>query len=263
MNLFTKNNTIGYNTIVDDAEDKEAGDKEAGEYHHEEDTTTISTKNRRRTMFLVIGGSVSALVVLVLFFCAIPASPSLPSSASSASSLSSLRTAALAECRPNGHTCPGGYPFPPNCCGTARCVVDRTGRPARHFKYRGVCKDPPPTPPPTPAPTPPPTPPPTTPVYDPTQDFCFTDNENPGKYCWYPDNFPVGNWKGVNGRGVNDCGSKCTKVYMFDPNRDFCFTDNDNDGKYCWFPTLRLPSGNWKEVTGAAYNTCGPKCYYF
>ena len=190
MNLFTTNNTIGNNTIVDDAEDKEAGDKEAGEYHHKEDTTTISTKNRRHTMFLVIGGSVSALVVLVLFFCAIPASPSLPSLASS---LSLLRTAALAECCPNDDPYYGGYPFPPNCCGTARCVLRGTDRVARHSKYRGVCKDPSPTPPPTPAPTPPPTPPPTTPVYDLTQDFCFTDNENPGKYCWYPDNFPVGN----------------------------------------------------------------------
>jgi len=129
-----------------------------------------------------------------------------------------------------------------------------------------------PTPNPTPDPTPNPTrrptfnptPTPTTPMYDPTKDFCYTDRENHGKYCWYfRDSFPVGNWEGVTGRGYNDCGSKCTKVYTFDPNRDFCFTDNDNPGKYCWFPTNRRPYGNWKRFTGAAYNSCGPKCYYF
>jgi len=39
MNVLTKNNTIGYNTIVDDAEDKEAVE----DHHVGEDTTTIET----------------------------------------------------------------------------------------------------------------------------------------------------------------------------------------------------------------------------
>ena len=103
--LLTKNTTSGYNTIVDDAKDKDAGD-----YHHEEDTTTSRTENRRK-MFLVIGGSVSAFVVGMLLFCATPASPSLPSLMSSASSsLSSLRTTALEDqCYPNGDACYAGY----------------------------------------------------------------------------------------------------------------------------------------------------------
>ena len=131
MNLLMKNNTIGYNTIVDDAEDKEAG-----EYHHKEDTTTISTKNRRRQMFLLVGGSVSVLVVLVLLFCATPASPSLPSSASS---LSSLRTTALVECRPNGDPCLGGYPAS-QCCGMASCVREKFSD-DDNSNYRGMCEN--------------------------------------------------------------------------------------------------------------------------
>ena len=74
MNLLTKNTTSGYNTIVDDADDKDAvKDRRGGE-----DTTTISKKNRRK-MFLVIGGSVFAFVVGVLLICATQASSSLPS----------------------------------------------------------------------------------------------------------------------------------------------------------------------------------------
>ena len=130
MNLFTKNNTIGYNTIVDDTEDKEAG-----EDHHENDTTTISTKNRRNMFLVVIGVSVSVLVVGMLRFWATSASSALPSSASVSSSLSSLRTAALEDsredkvvdgwfqCYPNGDPCYAGYPFPNGgCCDTASCV---------------------------------------------------------------------------------------------------------------------------------------------
>ena len=53
-------------------------------------------------------------------------------------------------------------------------------------------------------------------VYVPSQDFCFTDNDNFGKFCWYPeDKLPIRNWKGVAAadRGYNnDCGPKCTAV---------------------------------------------------
>ena len=51
--------------------------------------------------------------------------------------------------------------------------------------------------------------------YDPSQDFCFKDNDNDGKYCWYPTDGlgPCGNWKGEGGHGSNDCGQKCTKMY--------------------------------------------------
>ena len=52
-------------------------------------------------------------------------------------------------------------------------------------------------------------------VYDPNQDFCFKDNVNDGKYCWYyfENRFPspVGQWEGENGRGSGDCGDLCTK----------------------------------------------------
>ena len=47
-------------------------------------------------------------------------------------------------------------------------------------------------------------------AYDPTQDFCFHDKDNPWKYCWYPtDRNPSGNWEGKGGRGYNGCGPKC------------------------------------------------------
>ena len=60
-------------------------------------------------------------------------------------------------------------------------------------------------------PAPPPPPPP--PVYDPSQDFCFADTDNAGKYCWYPsDNTPDGNWKGEGGHAPGDCGDLCTDV---------------------------------------------------
>ena len=49
-------------------------------------------------------------------------------------------------------------------------------------------------------------------VYNPQFCFCFTDTDNPGKYCWYPTNhLPYGDWKGAGGRNYNDCGGKCTK----------------------------------------------------
>ena len=44
------------------------------------------------------------------------------------------------------------------------------------------------------------------------QDFCFTDLNNPGKYCCYPTaHTPYGNWKLVRNR-YDNCGSKCTNV---------------------------------------------------
>ena len=120
MDLLTKNNTIGYNTIVDDAEDKEAGE----DHHVGEDTTTISNKNRRKMFLVVIAGvSVSVLVVGMLLFCAPSASSALPSSVSS---LSSLRTA---SCRPKGDSCGGDPASLPNggCCATTTCISINSG----------------------------------------------------------------------------------------------------------------------------------------
>ena len=111
-------------------------------------------------------------------------------------------------------------------------------------------------------PAPPPTPRPTTPVYDPSQDFCFTNNDMFDKFCWYPDDrLPRGNWKGEGGRGYNDCGPKCTDqdASVFDPSQDFCFKDTDNAGKYCWYPEIKFPVGNWK-AGARGYNDCGPQC---
>ena len=112
-------------------------------------------------------------------------------------------------------------------------------------------------------PAPPPTPPPTTPVYDPRQDYCFKDNEINDKYCWYPkDSFPVGNWEGIGGRGYDNCGPKCTDVYMYDPTQDYCFADKRNADKYCWYyKDLRpYPSRQWKGEGGRGYDNCGPEC---
>ena len=34
-------------------------------------------------------------------------------------------------------------------------------------------------------------------MYEPSQDYCFRDNDNPDKFCWYPhDYFPCGKWYG-------------------------------------------------------------------
>ena len=122
MDLLTKNNTIGYNTIVDDAAVKEAGE----DHHVGEDTTTISNKNRRKMFLVVIGVSVSVLVVGMLLFGATSASSALPSSVSS---LSSLRTAAWAECRPHGDSCGGDPASLPNggCCATTTCISINRG----------------------------------------------------------------------------------------------------------------------------------------
>ena len=219
MNVLTKNNTIGYNTIVDDAEDKEAVE----DHHDEEDTTTISKKNRRQ-MFLVIGGSVSVLVVLVLFFWATPASPSLPSSMSSASSLSSLRTAA--ECRPNGDPCIGGYPALPNggCCDTTTCISKNSDDTCELFTDTSCfCQDNP-TPPPTTSPTSVP------PGYDPKRDFCYWNKDNVGNYCWnsfYELPYPAYQWEVFrnhiqpNNCGTTcTCGPECTELHQFDPKQD-------------------------------------------
>ena len=80
-------------------------------------------------------------------------------------------------------------------------------------------------------------------VYDPSKDFCFKDNDNPGKLCWNSkDESPVGNWGGFP-VAVASCGLKCTE---YDPSQDYCFTDIDQAGQYCWYPGDRLPVGNWK-----------------
>ena len=147
--------------------------------------------------------------------------PSLPSSASS---LSSLRTAALEDspedkvvdggfqCYPHGDVCYAGNPFLSNggCCATASCVREKLG-------FGCVCiADP------TTAPSLPPTQPPTNPPtndpnkYDPSHDWCFKDNDNDGKYCWFPThNYPCGNWGGWDA-AYDNCGPKCTTVYWYE-----------------------------------------------
>jgi len=52
------------------------------------------------------------------------------------------------------------------------------------------------------------------PVYDPKKDYCFKDNVKSDHYCWWPlDDFPEGDWKGVNApSGANSgCGTPCTQ----------------------------------------------------
>jgi len=57
-------------------------------------------------------------------------------------------------------------------------------------------------------------------VYDPKQDYCFADTDNPGKYCWYfMDCIPYPGspqWKGVSGHGYNNCGKQCTDFHLCD-----------------------------------------------
>merc|ERR1719162_1785832 len=63
-----------------------------------------------------------------------------------------------------------------------------------------------------------------TPVYDPTQDFCFADTDNPGKYCWDIKDcspYPKEQWKGVSGHGFGNCGKQCTK-FNFDSFVETC-----------------------------------------
>ena len=115
-------------------------------------------------------------------------------------------------------------------------------------------------------------------VYDPSQSNCYKDNDTAGHYCWYPTgNFPCesGHWDlEYYGRAYNDCGRKCTQVYLtadnvqgytcvsvvYVPSEDFCFTDNDYDGQYCWDPTDNTPHGNWELKGGRGFDDCGPKC---
>ena len=112
---------------------------------------------------------------------------------------------------------------------------------------------------------PPPTPSPTTrTVYDPSSDYCFNDNANTWKYCWYPTyNFPDPGplqWGVKTGRDY--CGLKCSKVQMYDPEQDACFSDDHNYDKFCWYDGgLPNPIDQWTQVTGPAYNAnCGAQC---
>ena len=122
--------------------------------------------------------------------------------------------------------------------------------------------------------------------YDPSKDFCYTDTDNAGKYCWYPtDHYPCGNWDGEGGHGYHNCGRLCTQVMaalgrpkpfpfqakclsvVYDPDLDYCFKDNDNAGKYCWSEFFNIPYGNWESflpgwIGGRDFNDCGPKCKY-
>ena len=57
-------------------------------------------------------------------------------------------------------------------------------------------------------------------LYDPFQDFCFADKDNPGKYCWHDSRFmggcgscwpfPMEQWEiDPNPHGNNNCGQLC------------------------------------------------------
>ena len=101
------------------------------------------------------------------------------------------------------------------------------------------------------------------PVYDPSQDYCYTD-DNTGNYCWIPiDFYPAGeNWHTVTGgRGYNECGPLCT---LYDPTHDYCFEDINRstrtNPKICWYPTNTNPYGNSVEIVHTGPNSCGPQC---
>jgi len=52
------------------------------------------------------------------------------------------------------------------------------------------------------------------PTYDPSQDFCFKDNANAGKYCWYNTDrspYPKEQWEGTGDHGTGNCGPLCDK----------------------------------------------------
>ena len=47
-------------------------------------------------------------------------------------------------------------------------------------------------------------------IYDPHEDYCFTDIDNAGKYCWNPNyKIPYGNWEFAGSRDFDDCGPGC------------------------------------------------------
>ena len=67
-------------------------------------------------------------------------------------------------------------------------------------------------------------------VYDPSHDWCFKDNDNDGKYCWFPThNYPCGNWGGWDA-AYDNCGPKCTTVYWYEDKYscDYLHRDNRN-----------------------------------
>ena len=62
--------------------------------------------------------------------------------------------------------------------------------------------------------------------YDPNSDHCFTDEANPGKYCWFHKmHYPCGNWQLDSKHGNNNCGPKCTQVL----DTGFCESVDDDD----------------------------------
>ena len=51
-------------------------------------------------------------------------------------------------------------------------------------------------------------------TYDPSRDYCFADNDNPGKYCWsyyHYEYCPCGNWKVFTAASFDNCGQECTE----------------------------------------------------
>ena len=60
-------------------------------------------------------------------------------------------------------------------------------------------------------------PPPTEQMFDPSQNYCYKDNDYADKYCWDPvAHLLSGNWKEDGGHGYNDCGPECTPS-LYDP----------------------------------------------
>ena len=89
------------------------------------------------------------------------------------------------------------------------------------------------------------------PVYDPSHDFCFQDQDNTWKYCWYPnDRLPDGNWKGEGGHAYNDCGDLCTDV-----------ADDPSGNGPCLPPTntfggVSLTNYAWAFINSNPFQTC-------
>ena len=68
--------------------------------------------------------------------------------------------------------------------------------------------------------------------YDPNSDHCFTDEDNPGKYCWFhKEHIPCGNWIFDGKHGNNNCGPKCTQAQrgLDFLHTSFCGTYYDDD----------------------------------
>ena len=108
-----------------------------------------------------------------------------------------------------------------------------------------------------------PPPPPNT--YDPSRDYCYHDNDNPWKYCWFPfnsisaDRLPDGNWKMDGDHGLNDCGDPCT---------DFAGDAHFADDNKCVAASGPWPAGSYSQIKDCQHDengSCGPyvTCFQF